>query len=74
VFLSVTPSRNVSIQVSSSSKVCLSLVMCPGFLPPLPRNVFYEDHTMLVVILCTVRQSFPCQLLFQCWDPYDILH
>jgi hypothetical protein len=29
---------------------------------------------MLVVILCTVRQSFPCQLLFQCWDPYDILH
>ncbi len=44
----------------------LSLVIC-GFLSALPRNVFYEDHTMLVVILCTVRQSFPCQLLFQCW-------
>jgi hypothetical protein len=25
-----------------------------GFLPELPRNVFYEDHSMLVVILCTV--------------------
>jgi hypothetical protein len=45
-----------------------------GFLTSLPRNVFYQDHTTLVVILCTVRQSFPCQLLFQCWDPYDILH
>ena len=21
------------------------------------------------MILCTVRQSFPCQLLFQCWGP-----
>jgi hypothetical protein len=27
---------------------------------------------MLVGILCTVGQSFPCQLLFQCWDPYGI--
>ena len=26
---------------------------------------------MLVVILCTVRQSFPCQLLFQCWASFD---
>ncbi len=43
-------------------------------MPALPRNVFYEDHTILVVILYTVWQSFPCQLLFQCWDPYDILH
>ena len=59
---------------ASASKVCLSLAMCPGFLPALPRNVFYEDHAMLVVILGTSRQSFPCQLLFQCWDPYVILH
>ena len=44
---------------ASASKVCLSLTMCPGFQPALPRNVFYEDHSMLVVILCTSRQSFP---------------
>ncbi len=117
VLLSVTPSRNVAIQVawgslsisgvkapwassltSSSNRYCTSnvvsqksdcvLTMLPlleaecfclspcsrGFLPALPRNVFYEDRAMLVVILCTVRQSFPFQLLFQCWDPYDILH
>jgi hypothetical protein len=45
-----------------------------GFLSTLSTNVFYEDHTMLVVILCTVRQSFPYQLFFSCWDPYSILY
>jgi hypothetical protein len=35
-----------------------------GFLTALPRNVFYEDHAMLVVILCTVRQSFPLPVSF----------
>ena len=29
------------------------------FLSVLPKNGFYEDHVMLVVILFTVRQSFP---------------
>jgi hypothetical protein len=76
--MSIQPSTDIRLRFAdafaSANKVCLSLVMCPGFLPVLPRNVFYEDHTMLVVIFCTVRQSFPYQLLFQCWDPYDILH
>ncbi len=45
-----------------------------GFLTTLPKNAFDEDHTMLVVILCTVRQSFPCQLFFKCWGPCVILH
>ena len=45
------------------------------FLTALPRNGSDEDHTMLVVILCTLLQSFPYQLgLFQCWGPCGILH
>ncbi len=43
-----------------------------------PRQNWYPhpcpSDTMLVVILCTVRHSFPWQLFFQCWNPYDILH
>jgi hypothetical protein len=36
----------------------------------LPENGFHEDHTTLVVILCTLQQSFPYRLLlFQCWGP-----
>ncbi len=46
-----------------------------GFLSALPENGFYEDHVTLVVILFTLQQSFPYQLLiFQCWGPCDILH
>ena len=46
-----------------------------GFLTVLPENGFYEDHTTLVVILCTLQQSFPYRfLLFQCWGPCGILH
>ncbi len=34
-----------------------------------------SDHVTLVVILCTLQQSFPYQLLlFQCWGPCCILH
>ena len=55
-------------------KVFCRLSCAHGFLPALPKNAFNEDHTMLVVILCTVWQSFPCQLFFQCWGPSDILH
>jgi hypothetical protein len=46
-----------------------------GFLSTLPKNCFYEDHTTLVVILCTLQQFFPYKLLiFQCWCPCGILH
>jgi hypothetical protein len=38
------------------------------------KRFLWGPHTMLVVILDTVWQSFPCQLLLQCCDPYDILH
>ncbi len=59
----------------SPSKVFSSLTMETGFLSTLPENGFYEDHTTLVMILCTLKQSFPYQLLLsQCWGPCDILH
>jgi hypothetical protein len=53
----------------------LSLVMRTQTLTVLPEYGFYEDHTTLVVILCTLQQWFPYQLfLFQCWGPCVILH
>ncbi len=60
---------------ASANKVFCRWPCARGFLPALPENGFYEDHTTLVVILCTLQQSFPCQLLlFQCWGPCGILH
>jgi hypothetical protein len=39
----------------------------------LSKNGFYSDHAMLIVILHTLRQPFPCQLLLsKCWGPCDI--
>jgi hypothetical protein len=39
----------------------------------LPKNGFYSDHVMLIVILHTLRQPFPFQLLIsKCWGPCDI--
>ncbi len=39
----------------------------------LSKNGFYSGHTMLIVILHTLRQPFPCQLLLsKCWGPCDI--
>ena len=41
--------------------------------PALPKNGFYSGHAMLIVILHTLRQPFPCQLLLsKCWGPCDI--
>ena len=41
--------------------------------PVLPRNGFCSGHAMLIVILHTLRQPFPCQLLLsKCWGPCDI--
>ena len=41
--------------------------------PELPRNGFCSGHAMLIVILHTLRQHFPCQLLLsKCWGPCDI--
>jgi hypothetical protein len=58
---------------ASASKVfCRAMRGC---LPALPENGSYEDHATLVVILCTLQQSFPYRLLlFQCWGPCGILH
>ncbi len=82
-----TRSTGVSTQPPTNDRLCFCRFMrcCkqslsvtrharPDFCLHFQRNFFYEDHSMLVMILCTVRKSFPCQLLFQCWDPYDILH
>ncbi len=39
----------------------------------LPKKGFYSGHVMLIVILHTLRQPFPCQLLLStCWGPCDI--
>ncbi len=60
---------------ASASKFFCRLPCESGFLPALPENGFYEDHETLVVILCTLQQSFPYQLLlFQCLGPCGILN
>ncbi len=59
---------------TSWNKVFLSFDMHVRISVCTTKERFYEDHTMLEVILCTVWQSFPYQLFFQCWDPYDFLH
>ena len=50
---------------------CLPVLNCIGkpsvIWVNFPKIGFYEDHSMLVVILYTVWRSFPCQLCFQCW-------
>jgi hypothetical protein len=39
----------------------------------LTKNGFYSGHTMLIVILHTLWQPFPFQLLLsKCWGPCDI--
>jgi hypothetical protein len=39
----------------------------------LPKNGFYSGHEMLIVTVHTLRQPFPCKLLFsKCWGLCDI--
>jgi hypothetical protein len=41
--------------------------------PALPKNGFYSGHAMLIVILHTLQQPFPCKLLLsKCWGPCGI--
>ncbi len=60
------PSVSTSLFVSDPDSLYVLYV------PTLTKNGFYEDHTMLIVTLCTLWQSFPYQFLFQCWGPCDI--
>jgi hypothetical protein len=54
-------------------RVCTCVCVCACVYPDyVDTHTFYADHVMLTVILRTLRQSFPCQLLFQCWGPCNI--
>jgi hypothetical protein len=61
--LSVTETWVFFIEITSSNEIHRSVDT---------TFLYSEDHVILVVILSTVRQSFPSQCLFQCWDPYTI--
>jgi hypothetical protein len=55
-----TPRPKITIKFLSTPRITIT------------KNGSYADHAMLTVILRTLRQSFPAQLLFQRRGPCDI--
>ena len=67
-FASALPSPHRSTALSGYPPMLYAdmLWICVG-------KAFCSGHVMLIVILHTMRQPFPCQLLFsKCWGPCDI--
>jgi hypothetical protein len=57
------------LQTRTSCHIASWSVLCPV----LSKNGFYSGYVMLIVILHTLRQPFPFQLLLsKCWGPCDI--
>jgi len=75
--LSSCPPTNIRFRFfdvsASASKDFLSHYILGVLRSTLPKNGFYSGHAMLIVILHTLRQPFPCQLLLsKCWGPCGI--
>jgi hypothetical protein len=59
---------------ASVSKVFFVAGHSSRILPALPENGFYEDHATLVVILCTLQQSFLTNCCFSNVGVYVVFY